>query len=499
MIWRCGSYLFDSRKPVVMGILNVTPDSFSDGGQYNDYAKAVEHAREMHEQGAMIIDVGGESTRPGSAAVSVDEELSRVIDVVRQLADLGMCVSIDTRHAEVARACVQAGAAIINDVSGFTDPAMVAVAADCDAGLVVMHMPGTPQTMQQHTGDYDDVVAEVKDWLGNQAAMLERAGIARDRICLDPGPGFGKTADQTMMLMRNFHEFMHLGYPVMCAVSRKSYIGSAYHIDKPADRDDASAQEALMACELGASVVRTHNVGRTMEELKNLRPYVLLGLGCNVPLVANPGEETEGKVAMLNQAISSLCMLPDTQVIDISSFYRSVPAYLEDQDDFVNAVVLIRTGIPPKELLGYLHTIEDSLGRTHDVKNGPRTCDIDILDYQMYVTDAEELTMPHPRLLERDFVVKPINEILPHHVLANDVEVTADKVSVGEAHRIDSKGNPLDDDAASDDATSNDATASGDAAAADADKTAPGVDAAAADGPHADAAASDDPNPTDKA
>lgn len=225
MMWKCAKFEFDSTRPVVMGILNVTPDSFSDGGQHNGFAEAVAYARQMVDEGAQIIDVGGESTRPGSAEVSVEEELARVLDVVRQLADLGLCVSIDTRHAEVARACVEAGAAIINDVTGFRDPAMVEVAKNCDAGLVVMHMLGEPATMQNDP-HYDDVVAEVKEYLGGQAAMLEAAGVARERICVDPGPGFGKTASQTMELMRNLHEFNRLGYPTMGSPFRAKAISA---------------------------------------------------------------------------------------------------------------------------------------------------------------------------------------------------------------------------------------------------------------------------------
>lgn len=421
--------------PVVMGILNVTPDSFSDGGQHDGFDVAVAHARAMVAAGAQIIDVGGESTRPGARAVSIEEELARTLDVVRTLAAEGICVSIDTRHADVARACVEAGAAIINDVSGFRDPAMVEVAASCDAGCVIMHMKGEPATMQDDPV-YDDVVAEVKAYLADQAAMLEAAGVARERICVDPGPGFGKTASQTLELMRNFHEFSRLGYPTMCAVSRKRYIGEAYGIAEASERDAASASEALMACELGASVVRVHNVEATTAALKDLRPYVLIALGSNVALVANPGEETEGKIANLQQAITGLCSIPDTQIIDISSFYESEPAYYEDQDTFVNAVLLARTGVPPKELLRYLHAIENSLGRVREIENGPRTLDLDIVDYQMYVVDAEELTLPHPRATERDFVVKPLLELLPHHVLADGTEVLPENAVYGEAHAL---------------------------------------------------------------
>ena len=377
MNWQCASYSFDVKMPIVMGILNVTPDSFSDGGEHNTHDAAIAHAKSMIEQGAKVIDVGGESTRPGSAEVSVAEELSRTVEVVRELAQAGICVSIDTRHAEVARACVEAGAAIINDVSGFRDPAMVEVARSCDAGLVVMHMKGEPRTMQDDPV-YDDVVVEVRDYLEKRAAELEAAGVAHDRICLDPGPGFGKTASQTMELILNFHEIARLGYPSMVAVSRKSYIGKAYGIEDPHDRDRASAAEALMACELGAGVVRAHNVEETLKALKDLRPYCYLGLGCNVALVAEPGEEREGKIAQIE------------------------------------------------------HAIENSLGRVREIENGPRTCDVDILDYQLYVVDNDVLTLPHPRICERDFVVKPLLEISPNHVLADGTPVA----SVPEDQRV---------------------------------------------------------------
>lgn len=434
MIWNCSNFSFDTKVPIVMGILNVTPDSFSDGGEYDSPEAALVHAEEMVAQGASIIDVGGESTRPGAEPVSPDEEWARVGEVVRILAERGICVSIDTRNAEVARKAVEAGASIINDVSGFRDPAMVEVARTCDAGLVVMHMKGEPKTMQEDPV-YGDVVREVCDYLRDQAAMLEAAGVDRSRICVDPGPGFGKTPKQTIELMRNIHEVVHLGYPVMCAASRKSFVSYAYRIEDASDmhaRDVASAAEALLACELGAAVVRTHNVPMTAEGLADLRPYVLLGLGSNVALVANPGEEQEAKIAQINLAIGQLCMLPDSQIIDMSSFYESKPAYYEDQDDFVNAVVLMRTGLPPMELLNHLHGIENSLGRVRERENGPRTLDLDILDYQTYTYSNETLTLPHPRVTERDFVVKPLLEILPGHVLSDGTPVD----SVPEEERI---------------------------------------------------------------
>lgn len=438
MIWKCSQYSFDAKMPIIMGILNLTPDSFSDGGSYPTPEDAIARGLQMVEEGALIIDVGGESTRPGATPVTEEEECARVLDVVKALASKGICVSIDTRHAPVARAALEAGASIINDVSGFRDPAMADLAASCDAGLVVMHMGGDDPRTMQNEPVYEDVVAEVRDYLKAQADNLIAHGVARERICLDPGPGFGKTAKQTIELMRNFHEFNRLGFPTMVAVSRKSYIGEAYHIEDPKERDSASAAEALMACELGASVIRTHNVALTAQALEeNLRPYVLIGMGCNVALVADEGEEREGKIAMINKAIGDMCMLPDTQIIDIASYYESEPAYFEDQDLFVNTVVLMRTGLPPQELLTYLQAIENSLGRVRTQKNGPRTCDLDILDYQGYVSDLEVLTLPHPLLLERDFVVKPLLELLPHHELANGVSVTLDNVKYGKAWKCE--------------------------------------------------------------
>lgn len=437
MIWHCGQYDFDTSTPIIMGILNVTPDSFSDGGAYLDPKAAVAHGLEMVRAGAAIVDVGGESTRPGATPVTPDEEWDRIGEVVAALVEAGVCVSVDTRHAEVAVRALHAGASIVNDVSGFRDPAMREAVRRCGCGCVVMHMKGEPATMQDNPV-YQDVVAEVRDYLRDAAAALEAAGIDRSRICVDPGPGFGKTPKQTIELMRNLHEIVHLGYPVMVAVSRKRFVGEAYHVEELHDRNVASAAEALLACELGASVVRTHNVEMTAAALKDLRPAVLLGLGSNVALVAEPGEETEAKIAQLNLAVGQLCSLPDTQIMDMSSFYESEPAYYEDQDAFVNAVVLLRSGLPPKELLGYLHGIENSLGRVRTIENGPRTLDIDILDYQMYVASDDELTLPHPRVTERDFVVKPLLEILPGWELADGTPVgrVPEAQRVGKARRI---------------------------------------------------------------
>lgn len=434
MFWKCGNFKFDTRIPVIMGIINATPDSFSDGGKNEEASVAIENAKLLVSQGAQIIDVGGESTRPGSTEVTPAEEWQRISEIVSRLSAEGICVSVDTRHPETAKKAIEAGASIINDVSGFTDPQMVEIAKNCDCGLVVTHMRGTPQTMTELT-DYKNVVDEVRDWLKNQTSMLESHGIEALRICVDPGPGFAKTPEQTKELMQNIHEIRHLGYPVMAAPSRKRYLS----LFGDGDKDDITALECLRACERGAGVVRVHNVEKVAQALAKLRPLVVLGLGANVAIYAqNESERIECLTSQINMAVTEMLNLPDTELIDISPFYESEPAYKEDQATFVNCVVVLRCGIPPLELLEYLHLIENSLGRKRDVENGPRTIDIDIEDYQMYVCESEELTLPHLNLCERDFVVKPFEDVLPNHVLADGTAVDRiDEIArVGMSHRI---------------------------------------------------------------
>ncbi|MBW6468983.1 MAG: dihydropteroate synthase [Coriobacteriia bacterium] len=253
-----------------MGILNVTPDSFSDGGEHADAASAVDHARAMIADGADVIDVGGESTRPGSAGISEAAELGRVLPVVEQLAAAAdpPLISIDTRHAAVARACVNAGASIINDVTGFRDPAMIGVAAGCDAGLVVMHMLGPDFATMQDDPRYDDVVAEVATFLGERAAALESVGVDPKRIAVDPGIGFGKTLEHNLELLRRLPEIAALGYPVLVGASRKRFIGHILDEEDPKRRVAGSVGAAAYAVMSGADIVRVHDVAETAQALK---------------------------------------------------------------------------------------------------------------------------------------------------------------------------------------------------------------------------------------
>jgi len=249
-----------------MGIVNVTPDSFSDGGLYDDPASAVAWGERLVAEGARVIDVGGESTRPGSSELAEAEELARVRPVVKRLSAEGVPVSIDTRHPAIAGACVEAGASIINDVSGFRDPEMVAVAASCDAGVVVMHMLGEPSTMQR-APRYDDVVREVGGFLLAQAAVLQGAGVAAERIVLDPGIGFGKTLEHNLALLRGIPELAVYGFPILIGASRKRFIGEITGEPEPRERLGGSVSAALEAVSHGASVVRVHDVAATVQAL----------------------------------------------------------------------------------------------------------------------------------------------------------------------------------------------------------------------------------------
>ncbi len=267
--WRLRSRTLDNRDhTLVMGILNVTPDSFSDGGAYDDLADAIDHARRLVADGADIVDVGGESTRPGAAPVPVDVELARVIPVVETLAAEGIVVSIDTSKAEVARRAVDAGAEIVNDVTGLRNPAMVAACVETGPGVVIMHMQGEPRTMQADP-TYDDVVVDIRRELLGRVAAFADAGGDPATVCLDPGIGFGKTIEHNLELLRRLDAFVALGHPVLIGTSRKSFIGAvldaAGRPTAPDQRDVASAATAALSAAAGAAVVRAHDVRATLE------------------------------------------------------------------------------------------------------------------------------------------------------------------------------------------------------------------------------------------
>ncbi len=269
MIWPVSGNDIDlSRRGLVMGIVNVTPDSFSDGGLYLNPALAIDHALQLVREGADILDVGGESTRPGAEPVDEDEELRRVIPVIRALRDQTKALlSIDTMKPAVARAAVDAGAHIINDVTGLTDPRMIEVAASCDAGLVVMHMQGAPRTMQQQPC-YDDVVAEVRAFFETRLRALEDGGIDPARVVLDPGFGFGKTLDHNLALLRALPALRVRERPLLIGVSRKSMLGKIIGSERMEDRDWPTVALTSFAREHGASIVRVHDVRPNAEAMR---------------------------------------------------------------------------------------------------------------------------------------------------------------------------------------------------------------------------------------
>ncbi len=248
-----------------MGIVNVTPDSFSDGGRFADPAHAVEQGLKLVAEGADLLDIGGESTRPGSLPIPAEEELRRVLPVVQGLVNqTPVAIAVDTMKAEVARRCLDAGAAIINDVNGVRDPDLAAVLAGSDAGVIVMHMQGTPATMQANP-QYGDVVAEVAAFFDERLRSLATAGIARERICLDPGIGFGKNLDHNLDLLANLDAFARLGRPICLGVSRKGFIGTI--CGRPVDERLAGslAVAAIAAARGTAHVLRVHDVAATRD------------------------------------------------------------------------------------------------------------------------------------------------------------------------------------------------------------------------------------------
>ncbi|RJR29675.1 MAG: dihydropteroate synthase [Candidatus Latescibacterota bacterium] len=263
-----GGELDLSAGPVVMGILNVTPDSFSDGGSYVDPGRAAERALAMAEEGAGVVDVGGESTRPGAAPVSVEEEIARVKPVLERLAGrLPVPLSIDTRRSEVARVALDLGASIINDVTGLVgDPAMAGLASDRGAAVVVMHMLGTPETMQIDPR-YDDVTGEILAWLGSRTAELVASGVKPESIIVDPGIGFGKRLEHNLALLAEIGDLRGLGFPVMVGFSRKACIGGVTGRGA-ADRLAGGLAALGRCCEAGVGLVRVHDVRETVDYIK---------------------------------------------------------------------------------------------------------------------------------------------------------------------------------------------------------------------------------------
>ena len=266
MLLHCGAFRLDLSRPRVMGIVNVTPDSFSDGGHYLSRDAALAHAQRLIAEGADLLDIGGESTRPGAAPVGTQEELDRVLPVIEGLRGLSIPLSIDTYRPEVMRAALAAGACMVNDIGALQAPGALEAVAASEAAVCLMHMQGRPQTMQAQP-EYADVVGEVRAFLAARIAAAEAAGVSRERIVVDPGFGFGKALGHNLALLRELTALGELGVPILAGLSRKSMLGAITGQDVE-HRLPASVAAALIAVQRGAAIVRVHDVGATVDALK---------------------------------------------------------------------------------------------------------------------------------------------------------------------------------------------------------------------------------------
>jgi dihydropteroate synthase len=406
-----------------MGVVNVTPDSFSDGGAWFDPAAAIAHGLDLAARGADIVDVGGESTRPGAQRVSEEEELRRIGPVVAELAGAGLRVSVDTMRARVAEFAIGAGACLVNDVSGgLGDPDMPRVVAQAGVPYVVMHWRGHSADMYARAS-YGDVLAEVRAELAKRVDEAVAAGVAPGNVVLDPGLGFGKRPAHNWPLLAGLSTLARIGgrtFPVLVGASRKGFIGKLLAgpdgVPRPfGESDNATVAITALAAVAGAWCVRVHQVPANADAVRVAaawsattgRHHAVLAVGANL------GD----RLGTLQECVTAIAGLPGTDVLAISPVYETAPVGGPDQPDYLNAVLTVSTALRPAELLGRLHSIEAAHGRVREVRWGARTLDIDIVSYGDERSDDPELTLPHPRAHERAFVLAPWHDIEPDAAL----------------------------------------------------------------------------------
>jgi dihydropteroate synthase len=415
-------------SPQLMGILNVTPDSFSDGGRHSELAAAVARAKAMVADGAGIVDVGGESTRPGHVPVPEDEELRRVVPALEALAaELDAPISIDTSKAAVAREAARLGACVINDVWGLQrDPGMADVVAETGSAVVIMHN-------RDEADPTIDILDDVERFFERSLNLAAGAGVPFGRILLDPGVGFGKSRQQNHACIWNLDRFRRLGAPILVGLSRKSFIGGI--IDAEVDRRLPGTLAAdTIALMRGASVLRVHDV---IENRAALAVFMALKNAAAPPLAAQLDDDGKAcvvfalggnvgdKVANLRRALRAIAGEPGIELTAVSRFYRTPPWGKTDQDWFLNACALGRTNLKPEALLERVKALEVELGREPTERWGPRVIDIDLVAYGDITLKTERLTLPHPELFNRAFVLVPLAEIAPDLMIAG--------VRIGEA------------------------------------------------------------------
>ena len=413
-VWHTGRFRLVLDRVHLMGIVNVTPDSFSDGGQFLDPRAAITHAEQLVAQGADLLDLGAESTRLNATPVAAEEEWRRLQPVLAEVVRWGVPVSVDTHKPEVMRAALDAGADLINDVRALTTPsALQAVAAHASAGVCLMHSRGDPTTMQT-LAQYGDVVEDVASFLAERFQAASAAGIAAERIVLDPGYGFAKTMEHSVELLAHQETLrarlaaVGVERPLLAGLSRKGTVGRL--TGRPVEQRLAgSLAAALLAVQRGARVLRVHDVAETVDVLKVWQAVdqasletVAIGLGANL------GDAR----ATLAWALQQLGAHPAVQLQRISSLYRTRPVDAEGPD-YLNAVALLTTSLDPQALLGLLQGLEQQAGRERPYPNAPRTLDLDLLLYGQRVLRTEHLTLPHPRMHQRRFVLEPLAEVAP--------------------------------------------------------------------------------------
>ncbi len=427
------------QAPALMGILNVTPDSFSDGGRHFEAAAAVERAKAMIAEGAAIVDVGGESTRPGHTPVAAEEELRRVAPVLEALArDLDAPVSIDTGKAAVAREAARLGASVVNDVWGLQrDPGMADAVAETASALVVMH--------NRETADASiDILDEVERFFERSLSLAARAGVPFSRILLDPGVGFGKTAEQNHACIWNLDRFRRLGRPILVGLSRKSFIGRIVG-GAPGQRLIGTLAADAIALVRGASVLRVHDVAENKVALDVFKPLsaaaeppppAKTGADRRASVVFSLGGNVGDKAGTLRRALGALGSEPGIELRAVSRLYRAPPWGKTDQDWFVNACALALTSLAPEALLERVKRLEVELGRVPSERWGSRAIDIDIIAYDDVALDIGRLSLPHPELFNRAFVLVPLAEIAPERTIGGRRVGEAAKILGAEASAV---------------------------------------------------------------
>ena len=409
-----------AEAPVLMGILNVTPDSFSDGGRHYETDAAIERAKVMAAEGAAIIDVGGELTRPSHTPVSADEELGRVARVIEALGkELDAPISIDTSKAAVAREAARLGAAVINDVWGLQrDPGMADGVAETGSALVVMHNRAAADASI-------DILDDVERFFERSLSLAARAGVAWSRILLDPGIGFGKTPEQNHACIWNLDRFRRFGRPILIGLSRKSFIGRIAG-DAPDQRLIGTLAANAIALARGASVIRVHDVRENriaLDIFKELSaaagraPPLAARAEARASVVFSLGGNVGDKAGALRRALNALGGEPGIALVAASRLYRTPPWGKTDQEWFVNACALALTSLRPEALLDRVKRLEVELGRVPAERWGPRVIDIDIIAYDDAELRGGALTLPHPELFNRAFVLVPLAEIAPERMI----------------------------------------------------------------------------------